>query len=396
MLAFARALVKRLRATDPIVIGFLALAALALAIRIALIDQTTQDVLTQEGWLHFLEQNGGVRALGLNIPSDNYTPFYSYLLLLGSHLQFGLSDLVAVKYASIAADFICAVFVFRIVRLRYPQGHAPLIASVMTLLTPTVIANSSYWGQTDMIWVAPLVAALYYVLKGRDLAAVIAFGVAFAFKPLAIFFLPFLVLLAFKEKLRWRTLFAAPVVYFVSIVPAWIAGRSFTNLMTIYAHQEQYFPQFNYHAPNVYAWITSTSHPRASWMWGAAVIGLALMLVAAVKFTMTPALLVAFATASVIFAPFVLPRMHERYFFAADVLSIVLAFYVPRLFPVALIVQLTSFFVYVPYLFKTELFSVRVLALFELTAIVLLFVWIARELRSQQLSPESGAETPAA
>jgi len=56
-------------------------------------------------------------------------------------------------------------------------------------------------------------------------------------------------------------------------------------------------------------------------------------------------------TVLVILVPYFLPAMHERYFFLADVLSVVAAFYVPRrLWPVPLLVQFASAFSYVPFL----------------------------------------------
>jgi Gpi18-like mannosyltransferase len=57
------------------------------------------------------------------------------------------------------------------------------------------------------------------------------------------------------------------------------------------------------------------------------------------------------ATMFVVLAPFFLPSMHERYFYLADVLSVVVAFHHPRrLWPVPLLVQFASAFSYVPFL----------------------------------------------
>jgi Gpi18-like mannosyltransferase len=50
-------------------------------------------------------------------------------------------------------------------------------------------------------------------------------------------------------------------------------------------------------------------------------------------------------------SPFLLPRMHERYFYSADVLSILYAFYFPRRWFVPLLVIGSSFLSYLPFLF---------------------------------------------
>ena len=53
-------------------------------------------------------------------------------------------------------------------------------------------------------------------------------------------------------------------------------------------------------------------------------------------------------TTSVLAVPFFLPEMHERYFYLADVLTIVVAFYVRRFWPVAVVVSACSLLAYFP------------------------------------------------
>jgi hypothetical protein len=47
--------------------------------------------------------------------------------------------------------------------------------------------------------------------------------------------------------------------------------------------------------------------------------------------------------------------MHERYFYPADVLAIVYAFYFPKYFYVPIVVIICSFLSYLPYLFGINL-----------------------------------------
>ena len=60
--------------------------------------------------------------------------------------------------------------------------------------------------------------------------------------------------------------------------------------------------------------------------------------------------------------PFTLPRMHERCFFAADVISILYAFYSPRRFVVPIIVGAASLLSYLPFLFNEERIGLEYLA----------------------------------
>lgn len=56
--------------------------------------------------------------------------------------------------------------------------------------------------------------------------------------------------------------------------------------------------------------------------------------------------LIYLATISVFFMPYLLPKMHERYFYPTDILSIIFAFYFPQYRWVAISVQMASFFSY--------------------------------------------------
>jgi Gpi18-like mannosyltransferase len=53
---------------------------------------------------------------------------------------------------------------------------------------------------------------------------------------------------------------------------------------------------------------------------------------------------------SVLMTPFFLPKMHERFFFVADVTAIAYAFYFPRQYLVAIMISFASFFAYQPFL----------------------------------------------
>jgi Gpi18-like mannosyltransferase len=254
------------------------------------------------------------------------------------------------------------------------------------LFAPTVVINSAYWGQADMLWVAPLVAAIYLLLLRRTLLALVLGGVAFAFKLQPIFLAPFLLLLLLKRVLRWRDVLVIPLVYVIMILPAAFAGRNVNWLLTIYRGQTDTFAYLTLNAPTVYQWLPasrSESAARSGTIWGLSVLALLVYVAYVYVHRITPTLLLGLATASALTTPFVLPRMHDRYFFAADVLSIVLAFYAPPLIPLALLIQLTSFFSYWPFLFERSMVSGPLVALFEFVAIVYLLAWIGIQLQQQ-------------
>jgi Gpi18-like mannosyltransferase len=99
-----------------------------------------------EPWYDFIIEQGGFAALEYEF--SNYTPPYLYLLIIASLLFPGFSKIFAIKLISIIFDFVCAFFVYKIVRVKYPSGMAPVFAFFAIVLTPTVFLNSAFWGQS--------------------------------------------------------------------------------------------------------------------------------------------------------------------------------------------------------------------------------------------------------
>jgi hypothetical protein len=56
--------------------------------------------------------------------------------------------------------------------------------------------------------------------------------------------------------------------------------------------------------------------------------------------------------ASTALVPFILPRMHQRYFYPQDLLSLVIVFFQPELWPLPIISQIISVLAYGPFLFN--------------------------------------------
>ena len=92
---------------------------------------------------------------------------------------------------------------------------------------------------------------------------------------------------------------------------------------------------------------------------------------------------------SVMLMPFVLPKMHERFFYPADVLSIVLVFYRPRLFLVPLAMITISFFSYQPFLFGAEPVPIGLLAV----GVLVLLIGLTKD-AGEQLYPMDPSESP--
>lgn len=357
---------------------------IALALRATLVSATNDDVRVFQEWLDALRAGGGFSGLDDDI--STYPPVWSYMVLVSDAVLGAARDTFVLKAGAIAADVVGAAYAYRIVRLAYPVGLVPAFAYTTVLLAPTVVVNSAYWGQVDMLWVAPIVACVYYVLKGRSVAAFVALGVGLAFKQQAVFITPFLVVLAARRVVPWRHFLILPLIYLVSILPAFVAGRSLRSLLEVYWSQTGQFEQLTLGAASVYAFLPdelSVELGRPAVIWSLAALSLVTLaaLLAPLDYR-SPRVVVALAAASVLVTPLLLPHMHERYFFAADILLIVAAYLVPRLMPIAVAVQIVSFSSSWSFLVDRELFPLAVLAVVQLGAAAALVTWIVLTARA--------------
>jgi Gpi18-like mannosyltransferase len=316
-------------------------------------------------WRYNLRWFGHLKTLGhagLRHPFTNYTPAYEVLLLAATHLSPPLSAVAATKFVSICGDYVCAVLLYGIVRLRFPMGWRPAAAMLAHLYSPTVLLNSAYWGQTDSLYAAGILACLYLLCSGRTGPAMASFGVALAVKQQALFFAPALLLLLLRKELPLRHALVPLAVLAASMVPVWLVGRPLMQPLEVYVRQASTYRAPTLGFPNFYSWVHTI--PLA--------IALAIATASVVAFLLvlrrhdpprTVSSLALTGLLSVLLMPMVLPRMHERYWYLADVISVACAFLVPRCAIVAVLTVGCSLCAYAPVLFRCRLVSTPYLAL---------------------------------
>jgi len=364
---------------------------LALVLRLNLLSYQTSDYLIIRDWLRFLLNNGGLLAMPHT--TSNYPPLYLYLLWLSGDVfsRLGLAEIFQVKIIAILFDLVGALYMARLVRLRYPHSALPCYAYTVTLFAPTVVINSAMWSQVDMMYTSMLLACLYYLLCDRPVPALLAFGIAFSFKPLALFVGPLLLVLFLRRRLAWRSFLLIPVVYMVSILPVVLVGGGLWRWLDLYGPQAVGGTRLQYNAPTIYAWVGSIQNDATGYLFGAGrlfCLGVILALVYAAANSparLTGERILLLAVLFAILGPYTVPGMRDRYFFAADVISIALAFYLPRLFYVPIGMMLISLFAGFPFLLHYRPIPMHILAA-ALLALLLLVAWQAG--RELQLVPE--------
>ena len=356
------------------------LVFLSISLRVISLPYSNFDLATYNlPWYQILIDQGISKALATNF--SNYSPPYTYFLALATLTHGFLPPIIALKLIPVSFDLLGAFYIYKIVRLKYQQGYIPYLAAAIYFTAPTVILNSSYWGQADSLYTVFLLACLYYLMAEKPFLAMLAFGIAFAFKAQAVFFFPFLCLMAIRKRIPWIYFGIIPLVYLIAITPVVLLGRPLLDTLLIYASQSSSYTRLSVNAPNLYLLFSNKFY--ALIMPSGLLIAIILLIYwiytsAQSKNTLNPNYLLLTAFIATAITPFLLPKMHDRYFYPADVLSIPLAFYWPTLWFIPILYQFISIFSISVFLFEgsTE---------FVILAAILNTITIAILLRHQRI-----------
>jgi Gpi18-like mannosyltransferase len=353
-------------------------------------DVVTGDyTLYLQPWIEFIQAQGGWPALRYNF--SNYAPPYLYLLVVASGIFNSVPALYLSKLISLPFDLGCAWMAYKLVKLRYPDGIAPHSAFAAVLLLPTLLGNGAIWGQADSTYTFFLLVCIYALCMRRHGLAMICFGLALAFKLQALFFLPVIVILLFKRELPAVKLLWIPAVLLFAHAPAAWLGRPLDDVLGIYLAQAGTNEPLVMNAPTWFTWLPHEPFDVMLWL-GVLAAGVACLLLLLValrsKANATPDFIIRLSTAVLLVVPFLLPKMHERYFFAGEVTSVVLAFFAPAWWLVPVAAQFASSITYGGYLARFgHLVDLRFVAPFMAFAAIASVVAFIHHARSAQ--PES-------
>ena len=342
---------KLLNTTPRLLVSLLLLAA-AFVLRARCLDYQTldyRDFLSR--WVAFYRENGGFHSF--SYPLGNYNVPYMYFLCLFSYLP--ISDLYLIKLLSIFFDVVLAYGSMRLLRSVKQEENVLLACFFVILFLPTVILNGALWGQCDSIYVALAVLAVACAMEDRPIRSILFFTLSFAFKLQAVFLLPILAVFWFKKRMKLWHFLLFPVFYVIIVLPAVALGKPFLETLTLYTSQTGSIGDgLNYNSPSIYAFFWNASNPETASALG--IVGAFTYLAALLLFAffrrdrlsnrgiLTLLLLMAVGI------PFLLPHMHDRYFFAADVVSVIFAFACPLFFLAAPLTQFASLLGYHAYL----------------------------------------------
>lgn len=360
----------------------LAMVVLALSVRISLFDFESADYLYYlNSWTHTIKVSPGLSAWRDTV-GDYNMPYLYFLTVLAKQ---PLTWLYLIKIFSIVFDFILAYYAMRTASIKTDSIPKQLFVFFAVLFLPTVILNSAYWAQCDAIFTALSLGAVYYGVTKRPKACVTFFALAFSFKLQTIFALPILIVFVFTKRVKLKHLALFPTVFFATLVPALLAGKPFIDTISIYIRQADQYPRLTLNAPSVYNLMTTefpytlikdTNIPfdmfnnAGIFFAGMAVFSLLYFLFCTRNKLDTEDLLTAAFLFSIII-PFLLPRMHERYFYMADIFAIIPFIYCKKRWFVPAAMVYASFRSYTVYLFGDP--NVNFLYLSIMVALIIIF-----------------------
>jgi Gpi18-like mannosyltransferase len=332
----------------------LLLITVSLFIRYRIRGLSNIDMEIMGRWYEHLHDNG-ISGLADGAFS-NYPPAYLYFLWLSTLFSKWFGPLVSLKIIPTAFDFVSMFMIYKMARIKYERDMSFLFASIFYLL-PTIVLNSTGWGQVDSLYTSFLLICVYGLLKEKPLQAMLAFGVAFSFKAQAIFLLPFLGLMLLKGKIQWHHFLVIPGVYILSAIPAILLGRSLESILLLYSGQVFQFEELAKNAPNFYLFIPDSNYSIAVKI-GLLIFILVMGIWAWINWRSRSVLdhgkLMLIALTSVAVVPFLLPKMHDRYFYPADVFAFATIIFIPEMWFVPLLYQLMSGLSYWFFLFQPD------------------------------------------
>ena len=356
MLTFERKIIQAIEQRKDILF-FLIITILGIMIRIPQRHYVSKDMLIfLHPWFDLIKESGGLR--GLSVQVGDYNILYQTIIALLTYIN--ANPVTLYKLVSCPFDFLLAyysaVFICEL-SLNPKYGVTFNCSYFLILFYPTVILNSSFWGQCDVIYTFFCILTLRNLYKKKYKMAFLFLGVAFAFKLQTIFIIPFIICYYFYQK-KFSILYLgiSALVLELSGIAGFLAGRSLTAPWTIYAYQTKEQPILYANIANFWPLIGEDYEMLSKFaiLLTVCVLGLGLyMVLSKQKDLLSPENFLNFSCWTMWTCIFFLPVMHERYTYGLDILLLILCFISKIYIPFAIISGILSLLSYSSFLFDT-------------------------------------------
>jgi Gpi18-like mannosyltransferase len=386
-------------------VGLIILALALLTLRVTLWRYFVNSDLLNAflPWQDYLIEHGRWHAL--QHPFSMYFPAYFDITAMTSYFDGHINRVSQIKLVSFVLDIVTAAVAYylvgRLTRGSTPPGQrsvAQLVAHFCILAGPTVLLNGAVWGQSDIVYTCFLLLSTFSVITGSGALAALFFGVAFAFKLQAIFLIPFIAAMVLQRRIRWWHLLLVPVGWLGALLPPVLNGAKAWQFLALTSSQGETFPTLAINVGNPWI-IADRVHFNVHVGTLAGIVLTALVMIAITIWGTQPAFrdatnTLALATLSVLAIPYVMPKMHDRYFFPAEIFLCILSCVdLAFVLPAALVLS-ASLICYGNYFLYHVRYSVLSAALLANTAALwLVFQQIRSRIRATEDAPQSSSRS---
>lgn len=362
------------------------LTLLAVGVRISVRTFVADDwSIYWSHWLSELEQ-GGFRALANDF--YDYAPPVMYILYLITLLP--INAMTAFKGFSCVLEFAGACVIAGMVKECTGSRKKAYLAYGIFLFLPTVILNAAVWSQCDIIYTLLILCSVYCLIKNRTWAGMWFYGAAFAVKLQTLFIFPFLVILWVRRKVELKHFITLPVMYLAGILPAWLAGRPFSELLGIYAFQggkDRWSLSIKF--PNIYQIIGNNffldEYVGAGMYLILGILMLVMFYMAYQKVRVSREYVILLIVFYGILSTYFLPHMHERYLYVTDAFLLIYVMIRVKRFPWFVAASFVAVVGYGEYLTKnTPYISYGVMAFIQLALLIRLGLDVFRYMHSPE------------
>lgn len=277
-------------------------------------------LLFLSNWWNKINEYGGFNSLKYII--GDYPDSYMFLLCIGASIT--KNSLIFIKVLSAIFDVLIFLFGYKIIK--YFSKESANKYSWILILLPGILVNSAILGQCDSIYTAFVLAFIYNILKNHNKLALSFFGIAISFKLQSLFIAPVFLYLIVTKKIKIYDLFFIILGFILPFIPSILIGKGLIENIKILMFQTSEYNYFVKSCPNIYSlFLLNYKQINTFLKYSLAIIvGMIAIFISFHKYkdgyNDTTFIYKSFLISTIVV--FLLPSMHDRYFYLSNILGI--------------------------------------------------------------------------
>lgn len=295
---------------------------ISMIFRIFFINIKSDDyLLFLNNWWNKINEYGGFNSLKYII--GDYPDSYMFLLCIGASIT--KNSLIFIKGLSAIFDILIFLFGYKIIKY-FSKEDANKYSWILILL-PGILVNSAILGQCDSIYTAFVLAFIYYILKNHNKLALSLLGIAISFKLQSLFIAPVILYLIATKKIKIYDLFFIILGFILPFIPTILIGKGLIENIKILMFQTSEYNYFVKSCPNIYSLLLLNYKQINIFLKYSLsiIVGVIAIFISLHKYkdgyNDTTFIYKSFLISTIVV--FLLPSMHDRYFYLANILGII-------------------------------------------------------------------------